>query len=191
MELGSNLPKDILIEILARVGPGSTAIQCLFVCHRWRALLLQPSFYLQVCRVGKKPLNNWIFGKDSGLDPNHPTGMQATLSEFENRALCVQWRTRIKHSSSSKELNRTLHERNRTPFERQVALNLYLRFDHPPLWIICGNIELEESEQKEMVRSLLYCGAEVDLCGGSGVRSTPLQGLKIKCGEIKLLKKVS
>jgi hypothetical protein len=98
--------------------------------------------WTMIQRSGKVK-NHDIFGKDCGRDPNHPIGPQLKLFEYEERHLVLPWRDRLKHCTSPEELMEVLYDNQFSKFQREVALNLYLRFDHPPLWEIAGNREID------------------------------------------------
>ncbi len=168
------LRRDDYAEVFARLGPGRDAVRATRVCVAWDNALLLPSTYNRMVATGQKPRNRFIFGANSGLDPNNPTGYQGKLAEYEDREPCIALRRKLKECDNVKRLVRLLDSAP-SFMVRDVALNLYLRFDHNPLWTICGNAAIRDTEQEEMIRILLIVGAQVDLTGGSGVRTTPLQ----------------
>jgi hypothetical protein len=169
------LRKDDMVEVFARLGPGRVAVRAMRVCRLWEQILLLPSTYNRMVACGNKPVNGYIFGANSGNDPNNPSGYQGKLADWDgDPGPYLQLRARLKECTTSRELSKALSSAP-SRMERDIALNLYKRFIHAPLWTICGNSTLDEAEQAEMVRLLLVCGAEVDLTGGSGVRTTPLQ----------------
>lgn len=168
------LGKDLIIEILARLGPGKDAIRALKVCRSWEAYLRTEWCYLRMIQCCGLPRNRDIFGEGEGLDPNHWKGYQRELASVWSREV-ERLRASIVECQTAVQLVRAMYCKGVSKKMLLAAIDHYRRFDHAPLWTIAGDTTLDEKEQADMCKVLLYAKANVDLTGGSGVRTTPLQ----------------